>query len=136
MIFLNYLHSLRMNGHSFQQLVLLYQVFLILTLLLTDVPFTNGQFSSYGAFLLLECSGVTSDSSLYLFIHLIHSLYKSQKPNHAILLLRMYFFWCFYYCNTHKLTQYRNNSNFHHYIPNLSIVIYFLTSLTVNYLFA
>ena len=83
LIFLIYLHSLQVINHSRKQLLLLYQVYTnSLFLSSTDVPFTNGQFTlgclngQYCAFSSLSCSGITSDSGLFLIIHFIHSLYK------------------------------------------------------------
>ena len=88
LIFLNYLHSLQVIIHSIQQLVWLYQVYSnSFFLSSTDVPFTNGQFTRgvytgsdcsicEPAFSSLLCSGITSDSGLFLLIHFIHSLYK------------------------------------------------------------
>ena len=55
-------------------------------LLSTDVPFTNGYFSKgLHAMLDISCSGITCDSGLFLLIHFIHSLYKSQKQNQITL---------------------------------------------------
>ena len=62
---------LRVNSHS---------------LLSTDVPFKNGKYTTHGnewypAFGSLSRSSIQSDSSLFLFTHFIHSLYKSQTTN-------------------------------------------------------
>ena len=52
-------------------------------LLSTDVPFKNGKYThgSGYAFYSLSCSSIQSDSSLFLLIHFIHSLYKPQTTN-------------------------------------------------------
>ena len=73
--------------HSDKQLVLLYQVYLILFFTL-DVPFKNGKYThgegdrwDSPAFASLSRSSIQSDSSFFLIIHFIHSLYKSQTTN-------------------------------------------------------
>ena len=129
MIFLIYLHSRQVMNHSIKQLVLLYQVYSH-SLSSTDVPFTNGQFTrgvytgsdcSYckPAFYSLSCSGITSDSGLFLIIHFIHSLYKSQKQNQIRLFISKFFWSCFHY-NTLILptqSQYQKSQNPHHHTP-------------------
>ena len=49
----------------------------------TDVPFTNGKYTYGGgyAFNDLQETSIQYDSSLFLLIHFIHSLYKSQTTN-------------------------------------------------------
>ena len=49
----------------------------------TDVPFTNGQYTYGGgyAFNDLQETSIKCDSSLFLLIHFIHSLIKSQTTN-------------------------------------------------------
>ena len=55
-------------------------------LLSTDVPFSNGKFSCGNyAFSSLSRSAIQSDSSLFLIIHFIHSLYKSKTTNIILL---------------------------------------------------
>ena len=60
---------------------------LILSLSSTDVPFKNGKYTHgegdrcYPAFYYLRASSIQSDSSLFLLIHFIHSLYKPQTAN-------------------------------------------------------
>ena len=70
--------------HSLEQLVSLYQVFIIHSFLSTDVPFTNGKYihGGWSAFYSLSRSSIQSDSGLFLIIHFIHSFFKSQKPNY------------------------------------------------------
>ena len=69
-------------NHSMKQLVLLYQVYShSFSLSSTDVPFKNGKYihgehKDYPAFASLSRSSIQSDSSLFLLIHFIHSLYK------------------------------------------------------------
>ena len=68
--------------------MLLYQVLFILSLSSTDVPFKNGKYTHGGwspAFYSLSRSSIQSDSSLFLIIHFIHSLYKSQTTNIILL---------------------------------------------------
>ena len=60
--------------HSLEQLVSLYQVFIILSFLSTDVPFTNGKYEGGYAFNDLQETSIQSDPSLFLLIHFIHSL--------------------------------------------------------------
>ena len=76
------------------QLVLLYQVYSnSLFLSSTDVPFKNGKFThgqphdrwEHPAFYSLRKSRIHSDSSLFLIIHFIHSLYKSKTKNIILL---------------------------------------------------
>ena len=77
-----------------KQLMLLYQVLFILSLSSTDVPFKNGKYThgqphedeEYApAFASLSRSSIQSDSSLFLIIHFIHSLYKSKTTNIILL---------------------------------------------------
>ena len=88
LIFLIYLHLLQVEDHSMKQLVLLYQVYSHpFSLSSTDVPFKNGKYThgqkeGYApAFVSLSRSSIQSDSSLFLIIHFIHSLYKSKTTN-------------------------------------------------------
>ena len=95
LIFLIYLHSRLVNIHSKKQLVLLYQVYSH-SLSSTDVPFKNGKYThgqphlswEYPAFNSLSRSSIQSDSSLFLIIHFIHSLYKS-KTTYIIFLVEI-----------------------------------------------
>ena len=90
LIFLIYLHSLQVYNHSIKQLVSLYQVYSN-SLSSTDVPFKNGKYTHgqkegyYPAFYSLSRSSIQSDSSLFLIIHFIHSLYKSKTTNIILL---------------------------------------------------
>ena len=69
-----------------KQLVLLYQVYSH-SLSSTDVPFKNGKYTygGWSAFASLSRSSIQSDSSLFLIIHFIHSLYKSKTTNIILL---------------------------------------------------
>ena len=63
---------------------------LILSLSSKDVPFKNGKYthgedSTWPAFNFLSRSSIQSDSSLFLIIHFIHSLYKSKTTNIILL---------------------------------------------------
>ena len=88
LIFLIYLHSLQVMNHSIIQLVLLLRVYSN-SLSSTDVPFKNGKYTHGGgwppAFYSLSRSSIQSDSSLFLIIHFIHSLYKSKTTNIILL---------------------------------------------------
>ena len=92
LIFLIYIHSLHILNHSIIQLVSLSQVYSN-SLSSADVPFKNGKYThgqpQYSwqspAFYSLSRSSIHSDSSLFLIIHFIHSLYKSQTTNIILL---------------------------------------------------
>ena len=115
LIFLNYLYSRQVGHHSIKQLVLFYQVYSN-SLSSTDVPFTNGRFTqgctSLGcAFYYLSCSGIASDSGLFLLIHFIHSIYISQRANLSSLIrLIMNLFlmiqFCFLFLTNHLFIFY------------------------------
>ena len=62
----------------------------------SEVPFDNGKYThgqkdeEYApAFDSLSRSSIQSDSSLFLIIHFIHSLYKSQKQNQIRLFIKI-----------------------------------------------
>ena len=135
LIFLIYLHSLQVHIHSMKQEVLLYQVYSnSLSLSSTDVPFKNGKYT-HGqkeglppAFASLSRSSIQSDSSLFLIIHFIHSLYKSQTTNiillkeiritlHLILFLLQYTQSSLQSVTLPTQSQYRKSQNHHPHTP-------------------
>ena len=107
---------------------------LILSLSSTDVPFKNGKYiHGYGlkdedegfdpAFYSLSRSSIQSDSSLFLIIHFIHSLYKSKTTNiillkeiritlHLILFLLQYT-----QSSPHSITISKKSKYHHHHTP-------------------
>ena len=113
--------------------MLLYQVLFILSLSSTDVPFKNGKYThgedeKWPAFASLSRSSIQSDSSLFLIIHFIHSLYKSQTTNiillkeiritlHLILFLLQYTQSSPQSVTLPTQSQYRKSQNHHHHSP-------------------
>ena len=93
---------------------------LILSLSSTDVPFKNGKYiHGYGlkdedegfdpAFYSLSRSSIQSDSSFFLLIHFIYSLFKSQTANSILLEFIIICRFSFLFVNS-------TNQNLHTYI--------------------
>ena len=112
-IFLYYRPSMLVLDHLRKQQVLFLRVFLFFSSLSsTDVPFTNGVYT-YRKFTFydLSSSSIQYDSSTFLLIHFIHSIYISQRANLSSLIrLIMNLFlmiqFCFLFLTNHLFIFY------------------------------